>query len=95
MKHTEALNQLVTNLNSLRGYSNRYRLVAAFDRTPGEPRKVALVKAIGKQDLNVSGWRTPEAMLGWLDGWMDGWATNARVTRRERPVLSFSDLNRA
>lgn len=81
MNHT--LLQKVALLNAKRDTPNRYQLISEFTRTKGEPRKVALVKYIGKQTLNVSGWRSPKELAAFLDGWFDGWDTHTREINRE------------
>ena len=78
MKNAEALRSAVNNLNVTYGFPNRYRVIASIYKTPGEPRRVALVKAVGALDENVSGWLSPKALLSWIAGWQDGWETARR-----------------
>ncbi len=79
---THSLTQKVALLNAKRDTPNRYQIISLFIRESHRPRKVALVKYIGRQTLNVSGWLTPAELSSWLDGWFDGWDTHAREVSR-------------
>jgi len=79
---THTLNHKVALLNAKRDTPNRYQIVSMFTRRAHEPRKVALVKYIGRQTLNVSGWLTPKELAVWMDGWFDGWDTHDRQVSR-------------
>jgi hypothetical protein len=85
----DTLEEMLARVNATRGYSNRYRLVAAFKRTPGQPRALALVKAVGKTDANVSGWKTPAELAAFMTGFTEGFETCERhVARKRRGVTA-------
>lgn len=78
-----ALKAAILDLNRDQGYSNRYRLVMSADRKPGEPRALAVLKAVGTKDENITGWRHPDAILAYIAGYREGLATAKRRAERE------------
>ena len=82
--NTDLLKQ-VALLNAERGTPNRYRIISLYHRAPHTVRKVALVKAVGKFDTNVSGWLTPKELSTFLSGWTEGWRTHEREVTRSMP----------
>ena len=77
---------LLDTLNSLDGYSNRYRVVMHAERQSGEARRVMLVKAEGKLDRRETGWILPDEMLSFLQGFIAGHnAAHRRVIREITP----------
>jgi len=86
----DALEESLARVNATRGYSNRYRLVQRFDRAPGKPRALALVKAIGRADSNITGWKTPAEMAAFLAGFIEGFETCERHVRRTMGGLRCS-----
>lgn len=81
---TEILRKVET-LNTLRQTPNRYQVVSQFTRDAHTTRRVALVKYVGKNTSNVSGWLSPKELSAFLSGLLEGWATHEREVARSFP----------
>lgn len=81
---------LVARINSLNGYTNRYRVVFAADRKAGQPRLCMLVKAVGTLDARETPWLPPPELASYMIGFLAGHATAHRRIARQQAPFTFN-----
>lgn len=86
------LPSLVARVNSLDGYTNRYRVVLAAVRKAGQPRLCMLVKAVGTLDARETPWLPPPELAAYMIGFLAGHATAHRRIARQQVPFTFNKI---